>query len=74
MALGPTVSHIARHFEGKLKVCKLNIDEAPETAEKYLVQNIPTLIVFKGGKEADRMVGVMPKKQLEDALKKHLSC
>jgi len=74
MLLGPTVSHIARHFAGKLKVCKLNVDMAPETAQKYSIQSIPTLIVFKDGKEQERIVGVIQQMELEDALKQYITC
>jgi thioredoxin 1 len=72
--VAPAVSHMAKHFDGKLKVCKVNVDEAPEIAQKYMIQSIPTLIVFKEGKEMERMVGVMPKKNLEDSVRLHIAC
>lgn len=74
MALGPVISHTARHFAGKLQVCNLNVDESPEIAQKYHIQSIPTIIVFKKGKEVERMVGLLPKKEIEDTLKKHIDC
>jgi thioredoxin 1 len=74
LALGPAVSHIAKHFDGKLKVCKVNVDEAPDLAQKFMIHSIPTLIVFKQGQEAERIVGAIQKRELEDSVKAHLGC
>jgi len=57
-----------RMLEGKLKVCKLNTDENQNIAAQYGIQGIPTLIVFKEGKEVGRTVGVMPKEKLQEKL------
>lgn len=56
-ALSPIVEKIAEANAGKLKVGKLNVDENPETAQGFGIQGIPTLLIFKGGKEVHRMVG-----------------
>ena len=61
--VGPIVEEIAAEQAG-LKVLKLNVDENPETARKYRVMSIPTLMVFKGGAEAKRIVGARGKGQL----------
>ncbi len=53
----------------KIKVVKLNVDDCPNTATQYGVTAIPTLVIFKDGKEAERMVGVVSKDKLEDKLK-----
>ena len=62
--VGPVVDEIAVEKAGQLKVLKLNVDENQETARKYRVMSIPTLIVFNGGSEQKRIVGVRGKSQL----------
>ena len=57
----PVVDEIEHDYEGKLKVCRLNVDEAGETASRYQVMSIPTLAVFKNGKMVDRVVGALSK-------------
>jgi len=61
-AVAPVVEEIASDYEGKLKVMKLDVDDNPRTAAAYAVQSIPTLLVFKDGKAAERIVGAVPKK------------
>ena len=71
-ALAPAIEEIAREYNGKLLVGKLNVDENINTAECYNVYSIPTLIVFKDGCEVDRLVGLCPKNRIEELLKKHI--
>jgi len=66
--LAPTIEKLAEENQGKLKVCKLNTDENQNIAAQYGIQGIPTLIVFKEGKEAGRTVGVMSKEKLQEKL------
>ena len=63
--VGPVVEEIANEKAGQLKVMKLNTDDNQQTAVKYNVLSIPTLIVFKNGQEAKRVIGAYPKKKLE---------
>ncbi len=63
--VGPVVEEIAGEKAGRLKVMKLNTDDNQQTAIKYNVLSIPTLIVFKNGQEAKRVIGAYPKKRLE---------
>jgi thioredoxin 1 len=70
-ALAPTIEELAKEYEGKALVAKLDVDENPNTAERFQVFSIPTMIVFKDGCEVDRMVGLCPKKNIEASLKKH---
>jgi len=70
--VGPIVEEIAKEYKGELKVCKLNVDEAPETASKYGIMSIPTLAIFKKGKVVDKIVGALPKAELEAAIKPHI--
>lgn len=67
--MSPVVEQIADDFKGTAKVVKLNVDDAPETAEKYGVMSIPTFILFKNGEVADKKVGGMPKDALAAMLK-----
>ena len=66
--LGPVVEELAKEFEGKVKICKLNVDEGLAAAQKYGVMSIPTLIIFKDGEEVERLVGVRPKEMLAEKL------
>jgi len=64
-AIAPLVEELAKEYSGKAVFGKLNVDDNPETAEKFDVRAIPTLLVMKNGSEVDRIVGVLPKTQLE---------
>ena len=70
--IAPIVDEIANEYNGKLKVAKLNVDEAQELAIKYGVMSIPTLMVFKQGKVVDQVIGAMSKDQLVSRVKKNL--
>lgn len=66
--LAPIVEEIAEDYAGRVKVAKLNIDEARSVAIKYGVSSIPTLILFKNGEPIDRIVGYVPKQDVEKLL------
>ena len=66
--LAPIVEEIAEDYAGRVKVAKLNIDEARSVAIKYGVSSIPTLILFKNGEPAHRIVGYVPKQDVEKLL------
>ena len=70
--LAPVIEEIAEEYKGKLKVCKLNVDDAPKAASSYEIMSIPTLVIFKNGKVVDRIVGALPKAELEIAIKPHI--
>lgn len=70
--IGPIVDEIAAEQGGKLKVGKLNVDEEQNTAVQYQVMSIPTLILFKNGQVAEKIIGAMPKENLLAKLKPHL--
>lgn len=63
--IAPTVEELAKEYAGKLKVMKLNTDENPDIASRYKIMGIPSIIFFKAGQEADRIVGAVPKPQLK---------
>jgi thioredoxin 2 len=62
--IAPVIDELAGEMAGRLRVAKLNVDENPATAARFSLQTIPTLLVFKGGREVDRIVGVQPKSEI----------
>jgi thioredoxin 1 len=62
--VSPVIEEIAEHMDGKIKFVKLNTDENQQTAARFRIMAIPSLLVFKGGEEVDRVVGFKPKDQL----------
>lgn len=56
-AAGPIIDELAKEYQGKIKMGKLNVDESPQSAGKYMVMSIPTVLIFKDGKEIKRQVG-----------------
>ena len=71
LAIAPHVEALATELTGKLSVGKLNIDDHPGIAGQFGVRSIPTLILFKGGKPVDQIVGAVPKAKLEEMVKRH---
>jgi thioredoxin 1 len=63
--IAPALDEIAGNMDGKIKIVKLNVDENPETAAKYGIMSIPTLMIFKKGELSSRQVGAAPKAKLE---------
>jgi thioredoxin 1 len=63
-AVAPVLEEVAGELRGKLKIVKLNVDENPETAAKYGIQSIPTLMIFKNGELASRQIGAAPKAKI----------
>ncbi len=70
--LAPVVEEIANSYSGRLKVGKLNVDDNQETTMAYGIRSIPTLIIFKGGKAIDQIIGAVPKSEIERMVKKAL--
>jgi len=66
--IAPIVEELAREYEGRLKVMKLDVDANPRTASAYRVQSIPTVLLFKDGEPAERIVGAVPKQVIADKL------
>ena len=71
--LAPTVAEIATEYAGKLKVVKLNVDENVNSAGRFNIRGIPTLLIFKGGQVADQIVGAVPKDQISKVVDRHLN-
>jgi thioredoxin len=66
--IAPVVEELAGENAGSIKIGKLNVDEAPSSAQSYGVSSIPTLMVFKNGEVIERLVGVQPKSRLQQVL------
>ena len=70
--VAPVLDDLAEEYDGKIKFIKVDVDTSPETAMKYGIRSIPTLLVFKGGSPVDQVVGAVPKaaikKRLDSAL------
>ncbi len=69
-ALAPTVDEVASQYAGKLKVAKLDVDHNTATAMRFGIRGIPALLVFKGGKVVDQIVGYVPKEMIDRSLTK----
>ena len=69
-ALAPVVDEIAKQYQGKIKVGKMDVDEHQQVPQQFGIRSIPTLLLFKGGRVVDTIVGAVPKSKLEDSLKK----
>lgn len=70
--VGPMVEELAKEYEGKIKVAKMDVDKNRETPTRFGIRNIPTLILFKGGEVAHTIIGAQPKTSIEEELKKLL--
>lgn len=66
--LAPVVEELAREYDGKIKVCKLNTDEGPDTSAKYRITSIPTIIFFKDGQVVSQTVGLQSKAALQEKI------
>jgi thioredoxin 1 len=71
--IAPIVEELATEYEGKLKIGKVDVDNNQKIAMQYGIRSIPTLLVFKGGKVVEQIVGAAPKKTLVEKLSKHLN-
>jgi len=63
--IAPSIEELAKEYEGKIKVAKLNTDENPDVASRYKIMGIPTVMFFKKGEKLDQVVGAVPKPQLK---------
>jgi thioredoxin len=71
--LAPTVDELAAHYDGKVVVGKLNVDDNPNTTFKFSVRGIPTLLLFKGGQVVEQVVGLADKDSLKKVIDKHVA-
>jgi thioredoxin 1 len=71
--VGPVVEELAKDYEGKAVVGKVNVDENPEISVRYGIRNIPALLFFKNGEIVDKQIGAVPKSVLNEKLEKQLA-
>ena len=72
-SIAPVIEELARDYEGRLKVAKLNVDENPLTPSRYGVRGIPNLLILKGGAVKEQLVGAVPKSRLVQAIENALA-
>ena len=70
--IGPIVEELAPSYQGRAVIAKVNVDDNPQIAQKYGITSIPTLMMFKDGKLVDRVVGAMPKGELQKFIDRNL--
>jgi thioredoxin len=68
--VSPVVEQLAGEYAGRLRTVKVNVDDSPATAQRYGIQSIPTLAIFRQGKEVSRLIGVRPKAELARAIER----
>ena len=71
--IAPVVEQLAKDMDGKLKVGKVDVDSNQQTAMQFGIRSIPTLLIFKGGKVVEQIVGAVPRQALTDKVTKHLN-
>jgi thioredoxin 1 len=71
-AIAPIIEELSTELQGKMKVGKVNVDEAQDLAGNFNVMSIPTLLIFKNGQPVEQIVGAMPKPQLMTKIKPHI--
>lgn len=71
--IAPVVEELAKEYDGKLKVGKMDVDSNQQTSMQFGIRSIPTLLIFKGGMVVDQIVGAVPKSKLAEKLAKHLN-
>lgn len=71
-AIAPVIESLSEEYAGRAKVITIDVDAETEISARYSVMSIPTLVVFKDGKEVDRIVGAAQKQAIEDLLKRHI--
>ena len=70
--ISPIIEQLAKEYSGKIVFAKINVDENHQLSNRFGIQSIPTMIVFKYGEVVDRIIGVLPKVQIENKLKIYL--
>lgn len=70
--LAPVLEELANEMEGKVKVIKVDVDESAELADEFRISSVPTMMIFKDGKQEDMMVGFLPKDRIKETLEAHV--
>ncbi|NLK25761.1 MAG: thioredoxin [Euryarchaeota archaeon] len=69
--LTPILEKLAQDYAGRITFAKMNVDENQEAAQRFRIMAIPTILVFKDGKVVDQLIGLMPREDIEEVLRKH---
>ena len=70
--LAPTIEEIGEEMDGKVKVCKMNVDENVQYPQEYGIMSIPTVMLFKDGQVVETMIGLQPKEEIVKTIQEHL--
>ncbi|HOK14331.1 MAG TPA: thioredoxin [Candidatus Kapabacteria bacterium] len=70
--IAPIIEELAVEYEGKIKVCKLDVDNNQKVAMMYGIRSIPTVVIVKNGEEVDRILGAVPKQHFVERIKNHI--
>jgi thioredoxin len=70
LTIAPVIEQLASEMAGRVRFAKLNIDDNPVTTTRFNIRSIPALLVLKGGREIDRLIGVQPKHEIERRLER----
>lgn len=73
LRIAPILSELATEYEGRVKVCRLNVDDNLGLAARFAIHSIPTIIIFKGGEEVKRLIGAVPKATISSAVEEVLA-
>lgn len=71
--VAPILEEIGKDYDGKLNIGKINVDNEIKIANEYVIQNIPTMIIFDKGKEVERIIGALPKEQIVKKIEKYIT-
>jgi thioredoxin 1 len=71
--IAPIIEELAGEYDGKMKFGKLDVDSNPQISMQFGIRSIPTMLVFKGGKVVEQIVGAMPKKSLVEKISQHMN-
>lgn len=70
--IAPVIEELSNEYDGKAKICKLEVDNNQQTAMQFGIRSIPTILIFKGGEVVDTIVGAVPKEQIVNKLNNHV--
>jgi thioredoxin 1 len=72
-AIAPAIEELAKQYRGKVKIAKMDVDEHQQVPQQFGIRSIPTLLVFKGGRVVDTIIGAVPKAKIEESLNKAIA-
>ena len=70
--MAPTLERLAERYTGSVTIAKLNVDESPETAHRFTIRSIPSILFFRDGTHVDTVIGAVPEAELASAIERHL--